>query len=90
MPRHYGLGKVLAAVQPEAAAAVGEVSPPAPRAALSTVAEVSEPAAEIKVQKSATPVETGAAWSAEEGLAAAVEGMDAVPVEDAGEVATIK
>ena len=86
----YGLGKVLAAVQPEAAAAVGKVSSPAPPAAVSTVVEVSEPPAEIKVQKSETPVETGAGWSAEEELVAAVEGMDAVPVEDAGEVATVK
>ena len=86
----YGLGKVLAEVQPEAVATVEKASSPTPLAAVSTVAEISKPPAEIKVQNSETPVETSAGWGGEEGLAAAVEGMDAVPVEDAGETATVK
>ena len=88
--KQYGLGKVLSAVQPEAAAAVGKAPASGNGVAVSTVAEVFEPQAEVEVQESETLVETGAGWNGEAGLVAAVEGMDAVPVEDTGEVATIK
>ena len=76
----YGLGKVLAAVQPGAVAAV-------------SVAEVSEPKAQMKVDLAETPVQAGATRVVEDRLAAAlggVEGPVAVSIEDVGETATFK
>ena len=78
----YGLGKVLAAVQP------GAVE----RAAV-PVAEVSEPKVQMKADLAETPVQAGATRVVEDRLAAAlggVEGPVAVSVGDAGETATFK
>ena len=83
----YGLVKVLAAVQPESAAAVVKAPASGNGVAVSTVAEASESPAEIKVQKPETPVRAGAGRVVEDGLAAAVE--NPVAVEDVVETVTV-
>ncbi len=83
----YGLGKVLAEVQPGAVAAVEKAAVSRPRAPVSVV-EASEPKAQIKGDLAEMPVEAGVSRVVEDELAAALGDVEApvgVSIEDEGD-----